>query len=90
MNVASIFLDPKSLEETSGYYGLVAVQRNSVSSQCVFTEQYVSKSMLVDELQDRLNAIANAMVQMPPEADLSAITSEWTVVNDILKEVKVL
>ena len=88
MNVKSIFLDPTSLEETGGYYGLVATLTNPVVGQNRFTDQYISKVLLVEELQERLNYVAQDMMEMPSDADRSGTTEVWKAMNGLLHEIK--
>ena len=86
MNVTSIFLDPKSLEETMGSYGIVAQVMNTVGTQQRFTDQYLFKPMLVDEIQRKANEAAQAMAELPPDADRVEVTTAWRVLNDLLNE----
>lgn len=90
MSVNSIFLDPYSLEETGGYYGIVAVQMNSVGANGRFTEQYISKQMLVDEIQSLLNLQAEVLCELPEDGDRSAVTAAWQQIKNILDKVKEL
>lgn len=90
MDVTSIFLDPKSLDETGGYYGVVAGHMSSVNAQQRFTDQYLFKPMLVEELQNRLNAEAQAMAELPSDANRVAVTERWLLLNELLKEIKAL
>jgi hypothetical protein len=89
MNVNSIFLDAVSLQSTSGMYGVV-------SSMCGepnygrFTEQYVNKVMLVDELQTRLNELGQKLCELPDEADRTVATAEWQTLKSVLEEIRAL
>ena len=87
MNVNSIYLDPKSLEETGGYYGIVANQFSSAGALQRFTEQYISKQMLVDEIQKLLNQQAQVLCELPEDGDRSASTAAWQQMKYILDEV---
>lgn len=90
MNVRSIFLDPKSIEETNGCFGIVAEMMNTVNAQERFTIQYLNKVMLVDEIQRKANEAAQAMAELPADADRVEVTTAWRVLNDLLNEIKAL
>ena len=90
MNVTSIFLDPKTLDETIGSYGIVSANMNTAAMQQRFTDQYLFKPMLVDELQRKANEAAQQMATLPDDADRVAVTTAWQVYNEILNEVKAL
>lgn len=90
MNVKSVFLDPKSLEETGGYYGVVSGSLPTVGLQSRFTEQYLDKNMLVYELQDRVNAQAERICELNGDCDQSIEKAVWLALKAVLDEVKAL
>ena len=90
MQVNSIFLNPKSLEETGGCYGIVTASTGTVNIQQSFPEQYLNKFMLVQALQEKLNYAAEAMADLPEEADRTTATVESRVLKSIYEEVKQL
>ena len=71
MNVNSIFLDPKTLQETGGCYGVVYENMPTNLMQQRFTEQYINKQMLVDEIQELLNRQAQFICELPTGADMA-------------------
>lgn len=89
MNVNSIFLDAESLQSTSGSYG-VASSMSGTPNYSRFTEQYVNKFMLVDELQTRLNALGQQLCELPADADRTADTAVWQMLKSVLDEIKAL
>ena len=89
MNVNSIFLDAESLQSTSGSYG-VASSMNGAPNYSRFTEQYVNKFMLVDELQTRLNALGQQLCELPADADRTADTAAWQMLKSVLDEIRAL
>jgi len=89
MNVNSIFLDAESLKETNGTYG-VASSMSGAPNYSRFTEQYVNKFMLVDELQTRLNALGQQLCELPADADRTADTAAWQMLKSVLDEIKTL
>ena len=89
MNVNSIFLDTESLKETNGAYG-IASSMSGESNYSRFTEQYVNKFMLVDELQTRLNALGQQLCELPADADRTADTAAWQILKLVLDEIKAL
>ena len=90
MNVNSIFLDPKSMDETGGYYGVVSGNMPTVGMQSRFTEQYVNKLMLVDEIQQLLNQQAQTLCEIPADADRTVETAVWLSTKQLLDQVKAL
>jgi hypothetical protein len=88
MVLNSIYLDPKSLEETNGTYGIVAQITNTSASQQRFTEHYVSKVMLLDNLQNKLNDIAGNLCNMPEDGDRTSATAEWQMLRSVYEEIK--
>lgn len=89
MNVNSVFLDVDSLANTGNMYGIVSGMTGQ-PNYMRFTEQYVNKAMLVDELQNRLNIQAQVLCELPPDADRTADTAAWQMLKSILDEVKAL
>jgi hypothetical protein len=89
MNVNSIFLDVESLKETNSTYG-IASSISGAQNYSRFTEQYVNKFMLVEELQTRLNAQGQQLCELPPDADRTADTAAWQMLKSILDEIKAL
>ncbi len=90
MNVISIFLDEQSMIATNGNYGIVSNFSSAQPQQQRFTEQYVNKRMLVEDLQNKLNFSAENLVSLPDDADRVQATTEWQVLKSILEEVKAL
>ena len=88
MQLNSIYLDPKSLEETNGMYGIVAQMINMPATQQRFTDQYVSKVMLLDDLQNKLNSIAGDLCNLPEDGDRTAATAEWQILHSLYEEIK--
>ena len=89
MNVNSIFLDPKSLEETNNNYGIVRGSYTGTINN-PFTEQYLNKWMLVQELQLRLNNIGSSLVDLPEETDKLPLSIEYRTIKNILDQVRAL
>ena len=89
MQVNSIFLDVESMSGTNGNYGIVSNYQNGMP-QSRFTEQYVNKRMLVEELQNRLNTIGQSLCELPSDADRTAETAAWQMLKSILEETKAL
>ena len=89
MNVNSIFLDVESLNSTSGSYG-VASSMCGAPNYSRFTEQYVNKFMLVDELQTRLLALSQRLCELPDDADRTADTAAWQMLKSVWDEIKAL
>ena len=90
MNVNSIFLNSESLIATGGYYGVATTTPATFGANKNFTDQYVNKFMLVDELQNKVNAAAEILAELPADADRTEATTQWRVLKSILDEVKVL
>ena len=90
MNVNSIFLDPKTLEETGGHYGVVSGNMSTMGMQQRFTEQYVNKLELVNEIQQHLNLHAQTLCDLPQEADREPATEVWKAIKYLLDQVKAL
>ena len=88
MQLNSIYLDPKSLEETDGTFGIVAQMTNTPAAQQRFTDQYVSKVMLLDDLQNKLNNIANDLCNLPEDGDRTATTAAWQMLRSVYEEIK--
>ena len=89
MKPMSIFLDPQSCANTANQYGLVSTLLDDESQQR-FSEQYINKEMLLENLQNRLNQCANDMCNLPEGAELSNVTSAWIMGKSILDEIKIL
>ena len=85
LNVTSIYLNGDTLRTTDGSYGLV-----SMYVKPDFSEQYLSKEMLVREMQSWLNAIAEEVVSLPPEADRVEVTAKWKMMKAVLDNVSSL
>lgn len=91
MNVNSIFLDPKTLQETGGCYGVVCENMPTDLMQQRFTEQYINKQMLVDEIQELLNQQAQVICELPTGADEATKASAvWLSTKQLLDQVKAI
>ena len=90
MNVNSIFLYPESLNATAGAYGVVTAELSLANIQKRFTEQYINKAMLIDELQQQLNQAAQTLCELPEDADHTAETITWKTLNNILQQVRAI
>lgn len=89
MNVNSIFLDADSMQASGGTYGIASTMCGA-PNYSRFTEQYVNKFMLVDELQTRLNALGQQLCELPADADRTADTAAWQMLKSVLDEIKAL
>ena len=89
MNVNSIFLDADSMQASGGTYGIASTMCGQ-PNYSRFTEQYVNKFMLVDELQTRLNALGQQLWELPADADRTADTAAWQMLKSVLDEIKAL
>ena len=88
MDLNSIYLDRASLVESNDMYGVVARFRNTPLMQQRFTDQYVSKDMLLDYLQDLLNSLAGDLCAMPEDGNRTATTAGWQMLHSVYEELK--
>ena len=87
MNVNSIFLDADSMQASGGTYGIASTMCGQ-PKYSRFTTKYLNKVMLLDEVQNRLNAAAQTMAELPPDADRVAATTAWQVLNELYNDIK--
>lgn len=87
MNVNSIILAPETLEKTGGNYGVVCGNMPVVGMQLRFTEQYINKQMLVDEIQKLLNQQAQDICSLPTGADSAVESAVWLSTKQLLDQV---
>ena len=83
MSVKVINLDERSMNATSGQYGVVSAYQNDK-----FSEKYINLNMLIEDVQLKCDALAEMMAAPPENADIVAITSEWRGLHTFLGELK--
>lgn len=83
MNIRTYYLN-NNIEKVTP--GLTIARVNSDNYE--FTEPYINKYDLVVYLQMKCDKIAEEMVSMPLEADRTVITTQWSVLHDLLEEIR--
>jgi hypothetical protein len=83
MNVRKYYLNNNMERVTPG----LTIARVT-SDNYEFTEPYINKYDLIMDLQIKCDKIAEEMVSMPLEADRTVITTRWSVLHDLLEELK--